>query len=379
MHLPTRRAAWCALALSCGPATAGVTVWDRQSEEGRDELRLYGRIQEDLRVADRVDPGVETRDARLRRVRAGLRLTWHDDWVLRLSGGYSDRARPGEIALEYRGWPVRIEAGRFQEPFSLAQSGSSADTLFMERPSASALAPGYGLGTALSYGGRAWGIAAGLFTREGGSDLVGDEPEQAASLRVTARPWRTRAGWWHLGASLSLREPETGAGLRLYGRDESALTEGLTPFSVRVADVDRYRLEGLETALRLGPTLLAAETLRADLPGGRHWQGHYAEAAWALTGERRGYSTRYGVIGGLHPRQPLFAGGIGAVEIALRYGTTDLTDGGGDRGRVMAVGLNWYPVERVRLTLAAQSARRELADGSRRDGEIVQARVQLAL
>lgn len=365
-------------ALAPGAARAGITLYEAQRPQGRSELRLYGRLQGDFLLHDEVDPLVITDDAELRRARLGLRLRWRDDWLLRLSGSFVDGARLGEASLEYRGWPVRLQLGRFQEPFGLAGSGSSSDTLLMERPSAAFLGPFYGLGAAGNVAGRAWGLTAGLFTSKSGSDLVGDEPEQAATLRATARPWRTRLGYWHIGTGLSLRKLEEDIGVRLSGRDESALLDGISPRAVRQIQADAYRLAGVETALRLGATLIAAEHIRADVESGPGWSGEYLEAGWALTGERRGYSTRYGLIGGITPRRSVLEGGPGAIELAARWSATDLADGGGNQGQVLALGLNWYPIEQLRLSVNAQRIEREFADGGQREADIVQARAQLS-
>ena len=107
--------------------------------------------------------------------------------------------------------------------------------------------------------------------------------------------------------------------------------------------------------------------------------GEYVEAGWCVTGEKRSYSTRYGTVGGIRPARPVTSGGFGAWELAARWSATDLSDGGGDRGRVGSVGLNWYPVDPLRISIGAQRAHRELADGTQRDATLAELQVQLGL
>jgi len=374
---------WVALllAVAAGNAGASVVLYDeRNDDDERTQLRVWGRVREDVLLADQVSPEVVTRDAELRSIRLGLRQLWRDAWVLRLSADFRDGFDLRDASVEYRGGPLRIEVGRFQEPFSLAESGNPADRLLMERPSVAAFAPHYGLGAAINIGGEGWGYSAGYFTREGGSTFNSPEPESALSMRLTARPWRSSLGYWHIGGSLSLRQPEPGTGVRLSGRDESALLDFISPFSVRVADADHYALAGVESVVRLGPTLIAGEFITAAVQGGRRWSGAYVEAGWALTGEKRGYSTRYGLFGGIRPRRPVGVDGFGAVELVARWSTTDLSDGGGDRGQVISGGINWYPLDQIELSVNAQRIRREFTNGvtADRKADIVQARVQLS-
>ena len=129
---------------------------------------------------------------------------------------------------------------------------------------------------------------------------------------------------------------------------------GMSPRSVLETLTDRYRLIAEETLMRLGPIIVLGEMIQAQLAdGGPTWHGEYAEFGWCITGEQRSYSTRYGTIGGISPNRPVELGGLGAWEVAVRWSKTDLSDGGGDRGQVRSVALNWYPTDPVRIKLRA--------------------------
>lgn len=358
-----------------------VEVLQAETAWGGYDLLAYARIDEDALAYKALTSDVpdvfQTRATALRRARLGLRLRWNQDWYLRVAGNFAHRPSLRDCWLEYRGWPLRIELGRFPEPFSLGESISSSDTLLVARPSPTFLGPDYGLGAGFNYRGGNWGLSGGAFTRGAGYAFSGKYPESALSLRGTLRPWRGEFGYLHLGASASLRQTQKGSGVQLFGSGETVLVLGLAPASPLVAGTDYYRLLGGEAAARLGPVLLLSEYIQAHVDGGPTWHGEYVEAGWALTGERRGYSTRYGTVGGISPNNPITVGGYGAWELAARWSATDLSNGGGDRGRVLSAGLNWYPVDLLRLSLAAQRSHRDVADGTTRDATIAQLQFQL--
>jgi len=370
------------LAAAWLPSAHSLTLLEGETQYGRYDLLAYARVQDDVLLYDQrqteVAGSLPDRANELRRARLGLRLRWHDDWILRVAGNFAHRPSLRDLWLEYRGWPVRIELGRFPEPFSLGESVNSTDTLLMSRPSPTFLGPDYGFGAGFNYRGYNWGVSGGAFTRDAGYSLSGKYPENALSLRATWRPLRFEAGFLHLGGSASLRNTSSGSGVQLFGSGETALIRGLTPRSPLQLQTDNYRLLGAETALRLGPLLMLAEYIQADVNAGPSWHGEYVEAGWSLTGERRSYSTRYGTVGGITPNEPVTFGGFGAWELAARWSATDLRDGGGDLGRVVALGLNWYPVDPLRVSVAGERVHRGLADGSQRDASIVQLQLQLS-
>ncbi|WP_169740740.1 OprO/OprP family phosphate-selective porin [Nevskia soli] len=353
-----------------------------ETQYGLYDVQAYVRVQDDALLVKSLGGDapatVDIRRNALRRARLGLRLRWHDDWYFRVAGNFAHRPSLRDLWLEYRGWPVRVELGRFPEPFSLGESINSTDTLLVARPSPTFLGPDYGFGAGFNYRGDNWGLSSGIFSRSAGYALSGKYPENALSLRGTWRPLRGELGFLHLGASTSFRETAIGSGVQLFGSGETALLSGLSPRSSLQLQSDRYRLLGGESAVRLGPVLVLAEYIQAHVSGGPSWSGEYVEAGWSLTGERRSYSTRYGTVGGITPNQPVTLGGYGAWELAARWSATDLRSGGGDRGSVISLGLNWYPADSLRISLAAQKMRRSLADGTERDASVAQLQFQLS-
>lgn len=330
------------------PALAGPSV---EFSDGAARLSLFGRVQADA-LLDSGLPEARQDEFEWRSARLGARLQVGDDWHAVLSVNLEDKLELHEASVEYRGWPVWIEGGRIQESFGLSDQSSSQNLLMMERPQpAAALGGGYGFGAAAYLRGERWGASLGAFGKSGNDQL--DGRDRALTARVTGTPVRNEDWLMHLGGGVSLRD--TPARLDFSARPETVLVSGLGVNSARLNGVDDLRLGNLEFALRRGPVLVQAEYLRASVSGAGSpdFDGWYVEAGWVLTGETREYRTRRGVFRGIKPRKPLGEGGFGAVELAARYSKTDLADAtlGGETGRVMGVGVNWTPVNAVRVQL----------------------------
>lgn len=380
-----------ALLMLAGGHAAAADLVPAQVEIGDLSLRLNGRAQQDFLI-DADVPAEDQDGGELRRARIGLRARYGKHW----RGGVSldidnnndtaNNTNNGDVILrdasvEYTGFPVRVELGRFQEPFGLASYGSSRSTVFMERPSPTQFGPDYGLGGALNYRGKRYGVTVGAFTKTGGEFINGDRPEDALTGRITVNPLRGDYTLLHLGVSGSLRQTGDPRGLRIQGSPETVLVGGLTPRSPRVASANAYSLYNGEAAIQAGALLLQAEYIVANGEDGIGGDGWYVEGSWALTGERRDYSTRNGNFGGIDPRRPLFGSGRngwGALEIGARYSDTALTDGGGDQGRVYGAALNWYPHEHIRLSLNYLRVSRQRFAEPKEEADVIQTRLQVS-
>jgi phosphate-selective porin OprO/OprP len=122
---------------------------------------------------------------------------------------------------------------------------------------------------------------------------------------------------------------------------------------LRVGEETSY---GLEAALIRGPLhatgelhWLEAETLTAGVSPG--FFGGYAEIGYHLTGETRGYKA--GRWDRTRVLKPVGGGGLGALQLNLRYDHLDLSDDGvlGGRQHGFAAGLVWIPQDHVRFLL----------------------------
>lgn len=381
------------LALLVAPVFAAEPL---KYSNGDFSLRVSGRVQGDALLGASV-PSENTDNFLLRRARIGVTAQWGEDWRARVSADVAHGLRLQDAAVEYRGWPVWLEAGRIGQPFGLAQQTSSRDQPFMERPQATVLGTSYGLGVSANYRGDRWALTAGVFGHPGGGassdDDYDDEGERirrnrpnaydrAVAARVTYTPIRNDEWLLHLGGGLSWNQSEDGT-VRFRGSPESRLLQGLTVRSAELTGVDHVLLSNLEIGLRHGPVLVTAEAIQARVDTRRdpspRFDSWYVEGSWALTGEQRAYSRRQGVFGGITPAHPFRLGqpGWGAVELTARYSATDLSDPrlGGDKGRVASVGVNWTPIDSWRVQLDVLDIERTRRGETKHDNA-VQMRLQ---
>ncbi len=338
----------------------------------------------------------DRKGAELRRARLSATLDYKFDWRFTLSGDFAKYAGLRDAFVEYRGWPVFITAGQFVEPFGLLQASSSAAS-FMERPQSEALAPGYGLGLALNFADEHWGITGGVFSSTRNTLDFGGRRETSITGRITAAPVLTDDWVVHFGASASYRKAHEGF-IQFVAIPETTLIDNLNAESALFYSVpeaensDKYFLYGLEFAARAGPVLLMTEYRAIKLDNvfladpfndnfltqeSPSYHGIYVEGSWAVTGETRDYSVRHGTFGGL-TRNDASGFRFGAIELAARYSNTDLHDdlAGGDKASVTSFGVNWLPIEYVKVMLEALKIHRDT--GARVDDvNAVQARLQL--
>jgi phosphate-selective porin OprO/OprP len=76
--------------------------------------------------------------------------------------------------------------------------------------------------------------------------------------------------------------------------------------------------------------------------------------SYILTGESRPYTTISGIYSFVAPSKSVLKGGLGAIEVLLRYSQLDLDDGniqGGKFWRLTPM-VNWYAGKNLRLEFA---------------------------
>lgn len=112
----------------------------------------------------------------------------------------------------------------------------------------------------------------------------------------------------------------------------------------------------LEAAWSFGPYWINSEYVgswvKSDARQDPFFSGFHIDASWAITGERRLYNASTGIFGYLIPEKDVNEGGLGAVELLIRYSQIDLNGGtitGGAMNR-WTIGFNWYPVFKRRFS-----------------------------
>jgi phosphate-selective porin OprO and OprP len=133
-----------------------------------------------------------------------------------------------------------------------------------------------------------------------------------------------------------------------------------------ISGVSGAQVYGAEAAAAYGPLFFQGEYFWYNVARNNNvpvlptlkFQGGYAEASLALTGETHPYLPATAAYGGIIPANPfsLWGGGWGAWEIAGRVSTINLnnqlgtTNGvAGGQQTIYAAGLNWYVNGNVRF------------------------------
>jgi phosphate-selective porin OprO/OprP len=256
-----------------------------------------------------------------------------------------------------------VTLGNFKTPMSLEVQESSRDTTFMETASVvEAFAPGFRVG--IAFGGP-W-LRQRLTWNFGW--FVQAQDFEAGDASKNPFGFIGRATWLpvyendessnrliHLGMSASESRSAEDT-FRFRSRPESHLA----PRFVDTGDItsDRAVTYGLETAARAGRYSLQSEFMQTFLEhssgNSLQFYGLYVYGSCFLTRDSRTYNKVKGAFGRVSPRTPfsLAQGQYGAIEMAVRFSRTDLSDGdvkGGTMNIVMG-GINWYLSDQARFS-----------------------------
>ncbi len=252
---------------------------------------------------------------------------------------------------------VTLTLGQHKPFWSLEEMTGDLFTSFTER---AAMNNAFGnerrLGASLAYGKGPILVQAGAFT-DNLNDLNANDENNSWSLdgRVVFMP-KLGDSQLHLGASAHYRElKDSATSVRyrvrplIHSADIRFIDTGAIPATAETA-------YGLELAWLSG---------RFHATGEARWQqvnrvagpnptffGGYAELGYFLTGgDTRGY--KGGVFDRTRPKNPAGKGGIGAVELNLRYDRLDLSDAGivGGKQAGYQVALVWSPTDYTRFLL----------------------------
>jgi phosphate-selective porin OprO and OprP len=350
----------CAAALTLMPpagAQQGGLIEDQgglsiKTADGNFTFGIFGRIQADAAFYDE-DVAALGSGTSFRRVRIGGEGTFYEDWGFKTEFDFADEeVALADVYLQYLGLePIVITAGHFKLPFSLDNITSSNAITFMERALThdTFITPSRRIGAGVGYGGDNFSANAGVFgetaSGDAGEDDEGNEFDSGLNVaaRVTFAPILTKTRLVHVGAAVNWRDPSRGEETRFRTRPESDVTDQRLVDTDVIPGVEDVQTYGLELAGVLGPLHAQAEYLltnaRSEVADA-DFDGWYVEGGYFLTGESRPYSPEEGKWTRVTP-----AGPLGAWQVALRYSTVDLTDGGIEGGEEdnLGVALNWYP------------------------------------
>lgn len=244
---------------------------------------------------------------------------------------------------------LNLSIGKQKEPVSMERLMPLTYLPWQERAAVNdSLLQARNFGAVLNGTGKSqrWTWAASVFNNAIDSDTSWSETPTKFVGRVTWLPFLTADGsnLLHLGAAI-----------RSTGDSDVRRYRAVPEFdrAPLFLDTDEIAVDGeltssLEAYWRRGPYLLGVEYTRSDLDaptiGDPTFSGYSVSGTWALSGEMRDYRNSSGIFGPAPVAQSVDSGGLGAWELAVRYATLDLADGGIDGGDmdVYSLGLNWW-------------------------------------
>ncbi len=382
--------------LSTGGAEAGDNTpeayWkdglNLRSANGQHTLKLGGRIMNDWTLFDddtdvTTAVGQQSDGSEFRRARLYVAGTLYKQVIFKaqydFAGGDAD-FKDVYIGLKNVPGLGTVKVGHFYEPFGLETITSSKYLTFLERAlTTDTFGPerNNGIGFQAVLGNGTGTLAAGIFhDTDGFGDSSGGNLNLTA--RITAAPVNSGDRTVHVGAAYSRRDPNSDT-THYNAVPEAHMAEKFLDTG-DITDATGVDLVGLEFAAINGPLSVQGEWMQASVDsttaGNPDLSSYYLFASYFLTGEHRVYRASSATFGRVRPKQNYLGdGGSGALELALRYSSADLTDANVSGGKLdnITLGLNWHLTPNTRVMFNYTAA--DLAGTG--NSNIVQARFQI--
>lgn len=341
----------------------------RQLLLGR-QFQFFGRIEGDIAFY-RIPSFTDEDGAEIRRFRVGVAglNPWFKNLSYKLEFDLADGSSSisdAYIIVDF-GKRGTLTFGNQDGSQSLSASTGSLSQLFMESPLPIEAS---GLNKRVGIGYDRFGQRSGVHLLVFGRDLNSDAKHQGLSGRAYFNPHRSRAGVWHVGASIIYEDISDAT--RLASRPESHVTDIRLVDTGWIEDVKTDRRLGIEVAGATGSFTTRLEVMWNDWErdDGSHnrFRGAYLEGGYFITGQPFRYRNGKFV-------RPRLQGKNAALEVAYRLSWLDLNDGDIQGGEQRNAGLafNYYPRPDIRgqLNLIYVDT-----DQPESDGVLFQARLQ---
>ena len=227
-------------------------------------------------------------------------------------------------------------------------------------------------------GGYVTGPSSGAIHSASSAAPAGTTEQYGAVARVAGNPISGKDYSVHIGADAQwlIQPPRNlvtqAQTVTLSDRPELRLDPTTLISTGAIANASGAQVYSVEAAATYGPLILQGEYFWFNVDRGANtglppigapslrFQGGYAQAGYALTGETHAYNPATASYSGIKPANPfsLAGGGWGAWEIAGRVSTIDLnnqlataTGIAGGRQTIYTAALNWYVNGNVRFML----------------------------
>ncbi|ERI51503.1 porin [Pseudomonas sp. AOB-7] len=353
-------------------------------------FKLGGRLQADYGTFD----GFYTRNgnnadaAYFRRAFLELSGTVYKDWKYVLSydlahnAGNSDDGYFDEASIAYTGFnPVNLRFGRFDPDFGLEKATSSKWITAIERSAIYEIADwvnghenGMGVQASSVLGNMAF-LSGGVSAKDS-NDTDGESVKQF-NVRGVFAPMAEAGNVLHLGLNYAnrglddvaadgrIRPRLTVRGVSTNGGNDAGTNGNRATFGGFqgvAGDFDNDAAWGAELAYAMGPFSAQAEYLARKLKADRagiedvEANGYYAQLAYTLTGESRGYKLDGAKFDSIKPENKQ----LGAWEVFYRYDNIKVEDDnvtvatatrevGDTKAKLHTVGVNWYVNDVVKV------------------------------
>ncbi len=259
-----------------------------------------------------------------------------------------------DIYLTYKPSPkLTLTLGQVKPFWGLEELTSDLYSSFMER-AAFSQAFGYErrVGFSAAYAGKVVLVQGGVFTDNTADLSLDTNNSYSFDGRVVLMP-KLAGGQLHLGGSVHVRDFNDAQATTRYRARPFVHTTDLrlvNTGNIAATGETGYGIEGAWISGRFHATAEAAwiSPHRAGLTNPT-FGGGYAEVGYLLTNDTTAY--KGGVYDRIRPKKPLGKGGMGALQVNLRYDWLDLNDAGilGGRQQIAGLGLVWIPTDYVRF------------------------------
>jgi phosphate-selective porin OprO/OprP len=319
-----------------------------------DSHKIFGRLQFDKTFVTN-DNGMGLSDnSILRRGRIGVKGKLDQGWDYKFEVDFA-KNKTG-IKDAYIGKKLtansKIKIGNFKEPFSLEGLTSSRFTTFVERASINGFVPGRKMGISYALHGSNANFYAGVFGDEVDSVSGDDDESVTGAARATYFLKDSDDNAFHLGLAYRYSQPNGDSVSYGFKPEATIETSGASKaISSSISNANAVGQVGAELAIVKGPLSLQGEYIRTEIDRdagfkNQGFNGHYVEASYFLTDDKRNYNGKKGAFGRVSPSSK-----SGAWQIAYRYSETDMNDDVIMDGSMEnhTYGINYYATKNVRF------------------------------
>ncbi len=351
-----------AATVSAKPATE--VTWDgapRLATKDGWSFKPRGRLQVDVAGVDAPEGlaghkslGIGTE---LRRAYLGLDGTMPGGFGYRIEADFANSGVDlTDLYLTYKASPkLTITLGQHKPFQSMEDMTSDLFTSFMER---AAFNTGFGferrVGLSATYSGKQVVVQGGVFADNAADLTLDSNNSYSVDGRIVFMP-KIGKGQLHLGGSAHFRDFNDASATARYRARPFVHTTDLRLIDTRAFSATGERAFGAELAYISGRFHATAESqwMTALRPGLANptFNGGYAEAGYLLTDDVTAY--RAGAYDRIRPKHPVSQGGLGAIQVNLRYDWLNLNSGAivGGRQQIAGASLIWIPSDYVRFIL----------------------------